>query len=602
MVFKRRVQVLISILVILVSTVLTGYYLYHEERIAAENSHNSSQNIKRIYDSIRKDIEYFYTYRAYANLRSEGIKEAMVTRDTQKLYDLTSPRYKTLREENPHLFIMQFHAPDGQSILRMHRKEMFGDNIAMRRPLLKVTHRTQRLHTGFEGGVEGIAYRIIVPLVDKGEYIGALEFGIDPDYIISKLVQTTKMDTLFMLHESRLAAADRQKYGSGYGGYRFSHLSPYQRPLVEEFIKDNSGLNQRIIDVGGKEYDVIPIYLVDHDDKPVGVLLCFNDVTLGYQQVAQIIFGSVIVTLILIIILLGIVEYVFARMIRKIIFQERYLDTVMNAQKNIIVVMDGDNIIYVNHSFLDYLQYRTLDEFRQKHRSISELFEAVDGENYLQPQMDGIGWTEYILKYKEREHKAKISVNGKTSTFTVHVQQIDHENKHHAVVVFSDITDLNNLATLDRLTQIANRFEFDKILEHSMALSRRYERPLCVLLLDIDHFKPVNDRFGHLVGDEVLKAFSQLLRQQIRQSDVVARWGGEEFIILLPDTPLAPALKMAEALRQRIEVHLFDTVGNLTCSIGVAEFNPIEEADDLLHRADEHLYRAKNGGRNRVMA
>jgi len=82
----------------------------------------------------------------------------------------------------------------------------------------------------------------------------------------------------------------------------------------------------------------------------------------------------------------------------------------------------------------------------------------------------------------------------------------------------------------------------------------------------------------------------------------VARWGGEEFIILLPDTSLASAIKMADALRQRIEVNPFDTVGTITCSIGVAEFNTFERADDLLHRADEKLYKAKHSGRNRVIA
>jgi diguanylate cyclase (GGDEF)-like protein len=179
---------------------------------------------------------------------------------------------------------------------------------------------------------------------------------------------------------------------------------------------------------------------------------------------------------------------------------------------------------------------------------------------------------------------------------------MENDNELRYVVAFNDITDLNTLATLDRLTKIANRFEFDKMLGHSISLSRRYQRPLSILLLDIDHFKLINDRFGHLIGDEVLKAFSTLLNKQIRDSDVVARWGGEEFVILLPDTSLASAIKMAEALRQRIEVHLFETVKNLTCSIGVAEFNPVEEADDLLHRADEKLYGAKNGGRNRIMA
>lgn len=600
--FKRRIQLSITLLILAVSTILTMYFLYHQEQIAQEKALASSQNIKSVYDSIRKDLENFYIYRAYANLRSPGVKEAMLARDSQKLYDLSFTRYSTLREENPHLIVMQFHAPDGKSILRMHRKEIFGDDIASRRPLLKRTHRTQTVHTGFEGGIEGIAYRIVVPLMDKNTYIGALEFGLDPDAIISKLIQTTKMETLFMIHESRMAAANNEKYQTQYSGYRFSHLSPSQKPLIEEFVKENPALNQRIIHYKGKEYDVIPINLVGNDGKPIGLFLCFNDVSRGYLEITEIILESLIVTFLMIVILLGIIEYVFKRMTKKMVYQEAYTSTILNSQKNMIVVMDNGKIIYANNAFFDYFHYRSLDEFRKNHQCICDLFETAETETYLQPEMEGLRWSEYILAHKEREHRAKMTVSGKTSTFIIDVQMMEYEDALRYVVVFNDITNLNNLATLDRLTQISNRFEFDKILGHSIEVARRYQRSFSILLLDIDHFKSVNDTFGHLVGDEVLKVFSDLLRKQIRQSDVVARWGGEEFIILLPDTPLPSAIKMAEALRQRIEINPFETVGNLTCSIGVAEFNSIEEADDLLHRADEKLYKAKHSGRNRVMA
>lgn len=600
--FKRRIQLSITLLILTVSTILTMYFLYHQEKIAQEKALVSSQNIKNLYDSIRKDLEKFYIYRAYANLRSPGVKEAMSARDSEKLYDLSFSRYSTLREENPHLIVMQFHAPDGKSILRMHRKETFGDDIASRRPLLKRTHRTQTVHAGFEGGIEGIAYRIIVPFMDKNIYVGALEFGLDPDAIISKLIQTTKMETLFMIHESRMAAANNQKYQTQYNGYRFSHLSPSQKPLIEEFVKENPALNQRIIHYKGKDYDVIPINLVGNDGKPIGMFLCFNDVSRGYLEITEIIVESLIVTFLIILILLGIIEYVFKRMAKKMLYQEAYTSTILNSQKNMILVMDNGKIIYANNAFFDYFHYRSLDEFRKNHECICDLFETAETETYLQPEMEGLRWTEYILAHKEREHRAKMTMNGKTSTFIIDVQMMEYEDALRYVVVFNDITNLNNLATLDRLTQISNRFEFDKILGHSIEVARRYQRSFSILLLDIDHFKSVNDTFGHLVGDEVLKVFSDLLRKQIRQSDVVARWGGEEFIILLPDTPLPSAIKMAEALRQRIEINPFDTVGNLTCSIGVAEFNSIEEADDLLHRADEKLYRAKHCGRNRVIA
>ncbi|MDP3266616.1 MAG: diguanylate cyclase [Sulfuricurvum sp.] len=600
--FKRKVQIFISLFVVLLSIIFTGFYIHHENQRSDEHKQAVAKDVKDTYDLITEDIEYFYTYRAYSNLRSEDVEEAMLNRDREKLYNLTLPRYKTLREENPYLMLMQFHAPDGKSILRMHRKEVFGDDIASRRPMLQKVHKSHEIQRGFEGGIEGIAYRIVVPFIENSKYIGALEFGVDPDYIMSKLYKSNKIDTLFMLHETHMAAADVLKYPVSYNGYRFSHLGPNHVPLVEAFVKDNPDFTGRLITVGNKEYDVFQIYVQNNDHNPAGMLLCFHDVSSVYKEEMQVIVGSIFLTFLIIAVLVATLEVVFDRIMKKMNFQEEYVATILNSQKNIIVVTNGKNIIYVNNAFYDFLQYKNLDDFRKDHECICYLFETTETENYLQPEMDGMLWTEYLLAHKEMEHKARITVNGKTSIFTVDAQMMKYDRQLRYVVVFSDITQLNELATLDRLTQVANRFEFDKILEYSLSVSRRYKRPLSILLLDIDHFKHINDRFGHLVGDEVLKALSTLLRMQIRKSDVVARWGGEEFMILLPDTPLPSAIKMAEALRQRIEVNSFATVKYLTCSIGVAEFNPVEEADDLFHRADEKLYAAKNAGRNRIMA
>lgn len=599
---KRQAQIFITFLVLLISAILTSSYLYQQDKIFLEHSKKSSQNIKNMLEMTLKDLEHFYAYRAYANLRSEGIKAAMLAGDTQKLYALTLPRYRTLREENNELLVMQFHAPDGRSLLRMHRKESFGDDIASRRPMVKKTHQTRMMQSGFEGGREGIAYRIVVPFLEKSHYIGALEFGIDPEYITEKLTAATKMNTLFLFHESRMAAADEEKYPIVYHGYRVPHIDSFYQPILKAYVKDNPEFNQRIVEHDKKNYEVIDIHLMDQYGQPIGLLLCFNDVTRGFDEIAQIVLGSLVVTLVMIIVLLGIIEYVFSRMMKKVTFQEQYLSTVMNAQKNIILVTDGKKIIYVNNAFLEYLHYRTIDEFRQHHKCICELFETGDGESYLQPMMEGMTWSEYVQLHIGREHKAKMTILGKTSLFTVHVQMIDFEKEHHYVAVFTDITDLNNLATLDKLTQIPNRLEFDKMLGYTIGIARRSDRPLSLLLLDIDHFKHINDRFGHLIGDEILKSFSRVLRQHIRLTDTVARWGGEEFIVLLPDTSLSSAIKVADALRQKIEIHSFETVGNITCSIGVAQFNPVEEADDFLHRADEKLYQAKNSGRNRVIA
>ncbi|HEX5670744.1 MAG TPA: cache domain-containing protein, partial [Sulfuricurvum sp.] len=243
---KRKVQLFISLFVVLLSIIFTGYYIHNEDLHEDEHKKTVIREVKDTYDLITTDLEYFYTFRAYSNLRSPGVEEAIANRDTQKLYNLVLPHYKALREENPYLMLMQFHAPDGRSILRMHRKEAFGDDIASRRPMLRKVHQSHETQRGFEGGIEGIAYRIVVPFIEHNKYIGALEFGVDPDYIMSKLFKTNKINTLFMLHETHMAAADTLKYPISYNGYRFTHLSPNQVPLVDAFVKDNPNFTERL--------------------------------------------------------------------------------------------------------------------------------------------------------------------------------------------------------------------------------------------------------------------------------------------------------------------------------------------------------------------
>lgn len=163
---------------------------------------------------------------------------------------------------------------------------------------------------------------------------------------------------------------------------------------------------------------------------------------------------------------------------------------------------------------------------------------------------------------------------------------------------------LVQLSFVDGLTAVANRRALDARLEEEVARSRRHEAPLALLLLDIDHFKGFNDRFGHLEGDMLLREFAQLLRLDLRQTDLVARYGGEEFAALLPETTLEGASLLAERYRARIEAARFGTAGHaVTASIGVAVWLPRHEsASALLADADAALYAAKRGGRNRVMA
>lgn len=163
------------------------------------------------------------------------------------------------------------------------------------------------------------------------------------------------------------------------------------------------------------------------------------------------------------------------------------------------------------------------------------------------------------------------------------------------------IVELEKLSATDRLTGAWNRAHFDKTIAIELSRSVRYLQPLALIFFDIDHFKQVNDSYGHAVGDVVLRELVKVVRDNIRSSDMLFRWGGEEFVILAPCTSYRSAASLAETLRAKIEQHAIETAGHITISLGVAEHISDESENACLQRADAAMYAAKNGGRNRVV-
>ena len=160
--------------------------------------------------------------------------------------------------------------------------------------------------------------------------------------------------------------------------------------------------------------------------------------------------------------------------------------------------------------------------------------------------------------------------------------------------------ELERLATTDTLTGIRNRRVFDEQLALEITRAKRYGNKLALILMDIDRFKSINDHRGHQAGDRVLVELARVVASRLRASEVFARWGGEEFIVLAPNTDAEDAAHLAEEIRTRVEAHDFPEVGRVTLSLGVTQYAPEDTTDSLWQRADAALYRAKAGGRNRV--
>ncbi len=170
------------------------------------------------------------------------------------------------------------------------------------------------------------------------------------------------------------------------------------------------------------------------------------------------------------------------------------------------------------------------------------------------------------------------------------------------IVHNNQMTDtLQRFATTDDLTGAYNRRQFGEVIKYEIHRAVRYADTLSLIMFDLDHFKRINDTYGHNAGDEVLKTVADIVKDNIRVTDTFARVGGEEFTVLAPATGLEGAKVVADKLRKSIESHAFETVGTVTASLGVAEFERDEAIDALIKRADNALYEAKKHGRNRVV-
>lgn len=191
-----------------------------------------------------------------------------------------------------------------------------------------------------------------------------------------------------------------------------------------------------------------------------------------------------------------------------------------------------------------------------------------------------------------------------------HTEQLSGQLQSAAEVIRQlkqELEQATSLSKTDSLTNIANRRGYDEQLRQFIKQAQQKSQTFAMLLLDLDHFKQVNDRFGHLVGDSALRYIARVLSQQIRENDALARLGGEEFVILLADVRYDQAMKVAESIRKQIQAKSLRVKSqeqslSFTISIGVAIYQMGEDGDKLFERADKALYQAKQTGRNRVCA
>ncbi len=275
--------------------------------------------------------------------------------------------------------------------------------------------------------------------------------------------------------------------------------------------------------------------------------------------------------------------------------ERRYRTLVDNALVGIYKSTIAGELLFANKALARMLDYDSAEEMARD-GSVGELYKNPKDREILIERLKKDGQVQNF------EFEA-LTKSGNTKNMLLSAT-LDGET---LLGMMLDITgrkqlerQLEILATTDRLTQTYNRLKFEEIIRKEIEMVRRYGHLLSLIILDIDRFKEVNDTYGHVAGDNVLKTVAGIVKESIRETDSLVRWGGEEFIIITPGTSLEGAADLAERIRAAVENFNFDQVKSVRISLGVTQFVEHDTENTLLRRADDAMYTAKKKGRNRV--
>ncbi|MBN2895419.1 MAG: diguanylate cyclase, partial [Campylobacterales bacterium] len=498
---KRSILLFLSLLVLIVAAAIALYTIMHEKEMHAQRIDEVRENVLRNYrESIDQTVR-FYTARAYANLSSPGVIEAIIAQDRERLFDLIAKRWGVMQEENEALFVMQFHNADGTSLLRMHQKNVHSDPIADARKMVRDTHRQQSIIHGFEEGRAGLGFRLLVPIIHEKRYLGALEFGLHARHLLGIIRRHTGYDAFFWLQERYVGFLDTTRRSIQIGDMIAFDPPKTYLDAIEHYKEQHQSLEESTLQFNDQTLYISLLPIENHAQETIGSVMLLYPAEDLSLYVRQMLLAACTIALLFILLLWLAIRYFYDVITQRIRFEERYNQALLDSIPSPVIATDGEHLLAANLALLDFLGYPTLQAFVKEHQCVCDYFEEGDTDEYLLPIKENRRWTQYIIDFPNRIHKAKITQNGVTSVFDVKLSTLIEGGNTRYVVVFNDISAMQTRALTDTTTGIANRLHFTMMYSHLCTHALRNQKPLSLILFDIDHFKQINDTYGHLIGD-----------------------------------------------------------------------------------------------------
>lgn len=490
---QKSLAIVIPIIILLSAGYGTHLYQLKSEQIDQVIEASESRLHQQFHHNLSMMVDQRYRFEIKALLLNPEVMKAIKNQDRETLLKQTQPAWDLLQQENPYIQRLHFHNADGVSLLRLHLPEVYGDNIAAKRPALQKIRATKQGLQMLEMGAHGLFYRIMQPVFDAEEYIGSVELGFSPDYLITSMNKSGIEGLLFIEKDALNILKNKNGFQHTHGNFAIWSDKHTELDWLENLPSDHSINDHHLIQgKSGATYLLHDFELPVLEGSPKALIFVAEELTALIDERDSYLSSTILVTL-------------------------------------AIIIM----IVLTLHFTL----------------------------------------TPILLS----------------------LQRTNEELNH-------TVAKVTELSITDPLTGTYNRQKFNEALATEIGRAVRYQHSLALVMFDIDHFKQVNDKHGHHVGDSVLQECSKMVSSSIRSQDLLARWGGEEFMVILPHQELESAAAIAEKLRAKIEFHAFPNVGRVTVSFGVTSFQNDDNFETFTQRVDGLLYQAKEAGRNRIMA
>ncbi|MCH9813270.1 MAG: diguanylate cyclase, partial [Epsilonproteobacteria bacterium] len=551
------------------------------------------------------------------------VDEIEKNRIRRELYDKLLPTYQKLKKFG--FQQVHFHQTNNLSFLRMHAPSRYGDDLSSFRKTVKYVNESKKSISGFEEGIINNGFRFVFPLFDGPLYLGSVELSF-PSPVLVNYLNSDFLTTQFLIDKDALVSKDMGRVDHNYvestihpdfftdNSTAHQLKIPFEKRfdtyIKEDLRADNSFSLAKEIEDKSYILSFIPIENVMTKKKSAYLVIVSND---SFFAQRGLYFWALYSTLSLIVFLLY-TRLIKAKTYRKKIKQKnealslanKKLNTIINGVNHMVIITSGKEMIEVNQKVLDFFGFHSIDDMKSKAPCVCHFFLKHEDFFHLGDVPEGENWINYIQTLPE--NRRTVNMVGKdmiAQAFQVKVNNYGPDGK--AIITISDITDmmierklLEYKAEHDILTDIYNRQKVNEVLQQLCSYSVQRKEEIGIIMLDIDHFKKINDQHGHDTGDEVLQALAKLIKQHIRADDIFGRWGGEEFILILRYATQSEVMQKAENLRVIVDKYNHSKLPQVTASLGVTLLQEGDTMMKLLKRADIALYEAKHKGRNRV--